>query len=97
MRRIAAFVLALAFALPAYAQEGAQTILHLLDYVGADYGGDAGSGERTLPVDQVGSDLWDDGIVDCGCLSVAGGFQRASRIDRATGTVRDANHRRGRP
>jgi len=39
MRRFAAVLLAFALALPAFAQEGAQTILHLLDYVGADYGG----------------------------------------------------------
>lgn len=38
-RRIVAFLLAVACALPAYAQTSAQTILHLLDYVGADYGG----------------------------------------------------------
>ncbi|MBS0338126.1 MAG: cytochrome c/FTR1 family iron permease [Proteobacteria bacterium] len=38
-RRIAALLLACALALPALAQEGAQTVLHLLAYVGADYGG----------------------------------------------------------
>lgn len=38
-RCIAAFLLAVACALPAYARTSAQTILHLLDYVGADYGG----------------------------------------------------------
>ena len=37
MRRLAAFLLTLAFAFPSLGQEGAQTILHLLDYVGADY------------------------------------------------------------
>ncbi|MEI6723417.1 MAG: FTR1 family protein, partial [Betaproteobacteria bacterium] len=32
-------LLACAFALPAFAQDRAQTVLHLLDYVGVDYGG----------------------------------------------------------
>jgi high-affinity iron transporter len=39
IRRIAALLLACAFALPAFAQDRAQTVLHLLDYVGVDYGG----------------------------------------------------------
>ena len=39
MRRLAAFAAALLVSCSAFAQEGAQTILHLLDYVGADYGG----------------------------------------------------------
>src|SRR3954467_4051865 len=43
MRRLvhllAACVLAMSGVLPAFAQEREQTILHLLDYVGADYGG----------------------------------------------------------
>src|SRR3954469_10867813 len=43
MRRLlfllAASLLAVCSALPAFAQEREQTILHLLDYVGADYGG----------------------------------------------------------
>ena len=39
MRRLATFAAALLVSCSAFAQEGAQTILHLLDYVGADYGG----------------------------------------------------------
>lgn len=39
MRRLAALLLACAFALPALSQDRAQTVLHLLDYVGVDYGG----------------------------------------------------------
>lgn len=50
MRRLAALLLAMALATPAVAQEGApregaQTILHLLDYVGADYGGAVDGGK----------------------------------------------------
>lgn len=49
MRRLAAFLLLLALALPSIAQEGAQTILHLLDYVGVDYGGAVENGKVKSP------------------------------------------------
>jgi high-affinity iron transporter len=45
MRRFAVLLLALTFASPVPAQEGAQTILHLLDYVGVDYGGAVENGK----------------------------------------------------
>ena len=45
MRRLAAFLLLVAFASSPMAQEGAQTILHLLDYVGADYDGAVENGK----------------------------------------------------